>query len=232
MPFFYFDSTYILVLIGMLISAGASIYMQSTYNKYGQISNKGGISGAEFAAKMMQKAGIYDVQILSTRGNLSDNYNPMNKTLNLSETTHSMTTIGAIGVAGHEVGHAMQDAEGFWAMKLRRYMVPAVNFGSMLSMPIILLGIVLSYNQTLINIGILLFSLTFIFQVVTLPVEFGASRKALAHIESMNVLDRDELKATSKVLRAAALTYVAAATASLLSLMRLIILFGGRNRND
>lgn len=226
----YYDATIILVIIGSVISLVASGYMQSTYNKYGQIGNKAGITGAQFAALMMKQQGLDNVRIQAIAGNLSDNYNPRNKSLNLSQTTYSQASIGAIGVAGHEVGHAMQDEVSYWAFMARSWLVPITNIGSRLSFPIILVG-ALFQGDFLVNIGLVLFSLTLVFNVVTLPVELNASKRALASIEGLRVLTPEELKGARKVLRAAALTYVAAIAASLLSLLRMVALFGNRRRN-
>ena len=227
----FFDKTYILIILGMLISFAASIYLKSTYHKYGQMANRRGITGAQFAKLMLNNENMNDVDVVAISGELSDNYLHTTKTLSLSRTTYSQATIGAIGVAGHEVGHAMQHNKNYMPFNARKWLVPVANFGANASWPIILLGILFGYNQTLLNIGILLFSLTFLFQVVTLPVEFNASRRALQSIKNLNVLDKDEFRASKKVLRAAALTYVAGATAIMLQLLRLIILFGGRDRD-
>ncbi len=230
MPLFW-DATYLLVIAGAVLSMIASGYMNSTYNKYGKIGNKSGMTGAQFASLMLHHEGVDKVKVQGTRGNLTDNYNPMNRTLNLSETTFGQATIGAIGVAGHEGGHAMQHHVSYWAFNLRSFLVPITNFGSRISWPLILVGVLFGQNETLINIGLILFSFTFLFSVVTLPVEFNASNRALKAIESMGVLDDQELQMTRRVLRAAAMTYVSAAAASALSLLRMFILFGGRRRD-
>ena len=170
-------------------------------------------------------------EVQQIAGNLTDNYNSGNKLLSLSEATAQSTSVAAIGVAAHECGHAVQDAKNYFPLKLRAAIVPVANIGSTLSFPLIMLGVIMSWNQTLINIGILAFSLALVFQLVTLPVEFDASRRALSILREGNMLAEDELAAARKVLMAAALTYVAAALATFLQLLRLVLLFGNRSRD-
>lgn len=165
-------------------------------------------------------------------GKLTDHYNPSTKVLNLSESVYGSTSVAAIGVAAHECGHAIQHARGYFPLSLRTALVPVANIGSQLSWVFIIVGAILSFNQTLITIGIIMFSATVLFQLVTLPVEFNASARALEQLESNGILYRDEVSQTRKVLSAAALTYVAAAATAILQLLRLIILFGGRGRRD
>ncbi len=179
----------------------------------------------------MRSQGINDVGVQQIAGDLTDNYNSGNKMLSLSESTAQSTSVAAIGVAAHECGHAVQDAKNYIPLKMRAAIVPIANIGSTLSFPLIMLGVFMSWNQTLINIGILAFSLALIFQLVTLPVEFDASRRALNILRDGNMLAEDELAAARKVLFAAALTYVAAALATFLQLLRLILLFGNRSRD-
>lgn len=165
-------------------------------------------------------------------GKLTDHYNPSTKVLNLSESVYGSTSVAAIGVAAHECGHAIQHARGYFPLSLRTALVPVANIGSQLSWVFIIVGAILSFNQTLITIGIIMFSAAVLFQLVTLPVEFNASARALEQLESNGILYRDEVSQTRKVLSAAALTYVAAAATAILQLLRLIILFGGRGRRD
>ena len=179
----------------------------------------------------MRSQGITDVGVQQIAGNLTDNYNSGNKLLSLSEATAQSTSVAAIGVAAHECGHAVQDAKNYFPLKLRAAIVPVANIGSTLSFPLIMLGVIMSWNQTLINVGILAFSLALVFQLVTLPVEFDASRRALSILRDGNMLAEDELAAARKVLMAAALTYVAAALATFLQLLRLVLLFGNRSRD-
>ncbi len=230
--YYGFDWTYILVLIGAILSMIASAKVNSTFNKYKRVRSMTGMTGAEAAQKILQRNGIYDVTVEHVSGNLTDHYDPKNKVLRLSDATYSSPSVAAIGVAAHECGHALQHNDEYLPLKIRSAIVPAANFGSRLGIPIILLGVLLGSNGMLIQIGIWVFSLAVLFQIVTLPVEFNASRRAVGMVEQHGILSGEELKQTRKVLSAAALTYVAAAAASILQLLRLIILFGGRRRND
>lgn len=227
----YFDSTYILVLIGVILTLGASAKVRSTFAKYSRIRSISGMTGAEAAERILHNSGIYDVRIEQVSGSLNDHYDPRKKVLRLSDSVYGQRSIAAIGVAAHECGHAIQDDKNYAPLKFRGALVPVANFGSMISWPIIIIGLLLGGSQTLINVGILLFSLAVLFQLVTLPVEFNASKRAVARLGETGILYGDELKQSKKVLDAAALTYVAAAAATILQLLRLIILFGGRNRD-
>lgn len=233
MPFYgWWDPTYILVLIGLVLSMLASSYVNSTYHKYDQVRSKKGYTGTDAAKFILSSSGIQDVGVRQISGDLTDNYDAQNKMLSLSQTVANSTSVAAIGVAAHECGHAVQDQVNYVPLKLRHSLVPVVNFGSSLSFPLILIGVLLGMNRTLIYFGILLFSLAFLFQVVTLPVEINASRRALAILEQGNILDENELPMARKVLTAAALTYLAATLATFLQLLRLILLFGNNNRRD
>ncbi len=232
MPYYgFFDPTFILVIIGIVISLAASSYVNSTFKKFDQYRSQNGITGTAAAKYILQQSLITDVTVQKTSGDLTDNYNGSNKTLNLSDSTADSNSVAAIGVAAHECGHAVQDANNYWPMRLRTRLVPAANLGSTLSMPLILVGVLLSFNQTLIHLGIILFSLALLFQLVTLPVEFNASSRAIHILSSGGLLTEDEVPMVRKVLTAAALTYVAAALATFLQLLRLVLLFGGRDRN-
>ena len=178
----YWDPTYILVIIGMVICLLASAREKSTYAKFYRVRSQSGITAAEAAEKILHGAGIYDVEIRHISGDLTDNYDPSNRVLNLSDATFRSSSVAAIGVAAHECGHAIQDAESYAPLKIRGAIVPVVNFGATISWPLILIGIVLGGSRTLIMLGVLLFSLTVIFQLVTLPVEFNASSRALIRI--------------------------------------------------
>lgn len=229
MPYMFFDKTYILIIIGVLISAWASSYINSTYRKYEKVRNKNGYKASDVARLILRDADIQNVGVTQIAGDLTDNYNSHTKMLSLSERVSESHSVSAIGVAAHECGHAIQDKEGYAPLKLRAALVPAVNFGAKISIPLILIGaIFFSGTPLLVNLGILCFGLTFLFQVVTLPVEFNASRRALAVLAENQALDDEELIMARKVLTAAALTYVAAAVASLLQLLRLVILYGNR----
>lgn len=230
---FYYglDWTYILVIIGAIFSIAASAKVNSTFNKYKRIRSTSGMTGAEAAERILHQNGIYDVGIEHIGGNLTDHYDPRSKMLRLSDATYSSTSVAAIGVAAHECGHAIQHKEEYGPLKLRTAIVPAANIGSRLGIPIILLGILLGGNYLLVQIGIWVFSLAVLFQIITLPVEFNASKRALAMVEQYGILGSNEVEHTKKVLSAAAMTYVAAAAASILQLLRLVLLFG-RRRDD
>lgn len=231
--YYYMDWTYLLVLIGALLSILASARVNSTFHKYAGVRSMTGLTGAQAAQKILQYHGIYDVQIRHVSGELTDHYDPRNKTLNLSDATYAKASVAAVGVAAHECGHALQHKENYGPLALRSALVPAANIGSKLGIPLILLGIILSYNQVLIQIGIWVFFLAVLFQIVTLPVEFNASSRAVAALDQFGILAGQEVSDCRKVLRAAALTYVAAAASAVLQLLRLILLFGGnRSRRN
>lgn len=230
-PFFY-DSTYILVLIGVVLSLMASAKLKGTYQRYSAVRSVCGMTGAEAAKRLLNNQGIYDVTIKRVGGSLTDHYDPRTKTVNLSDAVYGSTSIAAIGVAAHECGHAMQDATDYSPLRIRAALVPAANIGAQLSWPLILIGLFLGgAGSTLMFMGIVLFSLAVLFQLVTLPVEYNASHRAVALLDSTGILAGQEVGQTRKVLNAAALTYVAAAAASILQLLRLLMLFGNR-RND
>ncbi len=235
MPFgygFYFDPTYYLILIGAILSILASIKVKSTYAKYSKVQSYSGLTGASAAERILHQAGIYDVRIEHVRGNLTDHYDSRSKVLRLSDSVYGSTSVAAIGVAAHECGHAIQDQKAYGPLRLRAALVPVANFGASISWPLILFGILLGGSSTLITVGIILFSAAVLFQLVTLPVEFNASNRAIRILSDTGMLRQDEVSKTSKVLKAAALTYVAAAAASILQLLRLILLFGNRGRNN
>lgn len=227
----FYDPTFILVIIGMVISMAASAYVKSTFSKYDKISSRNNITGTKAAQYILESQGINNVGVQAIAGDLTDNYNSGNKMLSLSQATAQSTSVAAIGVAAHECGHAVQDAKGYLPLRIRHAIVPVANIGSAVSIPLILIGVLLR-GSFLINLGILAFSLAFIFQLVTLPVEFDASRRALRILADGGLLTEEEVPQARKVLFAAALTYVAAAVATLLQLLRLIILFGNNNRRD
>ncbi len=229
---YYFDPTYILIIIAAIISLIAQWRVNSAFSKYSRVSSMSGMTGAQAARMILQSNGINDVSVQRISGKLTDHYNPSTKVLNLSESVYGSTSVAAIGVAAHECGHAIQHARGYFPLSLRTALVPVANIGSQLSWVFIIVGAILSFNQTLITIGIIMFSAAVLFQLVTLPVEFNASARALEQLESNGILYRDEVSQTRKVLSAAALTYVAAAATAILQLLRLIILFGGRGRRD
>ena len=230
---FFWDPTYFLVLIGVIICSIASAKVRSTYNRYNRVRSSSGMTGAQAAERTLRAAGITDVSIRHVSGSLSDHYDPRTKTVNLSDTVYGSQSVAAIGVAAHECGHVMQHAHGYFPLTFRSALVPVANIGSTLAWPLILIGLFFSGKSSslFIQFGILLFSLAVLFQLVTLPVEFNASRRALASVEQLGLLSSDEIPKTRRVLSAAALTYVASAAAAILQLLRLILLFGGRDRD-
>lgn len=232
--YYYWDPTYILIVIGVILSLMASFAVKSTFAKYNNVRNMRGLTGAEVAERILHSQGIYDVGIGHISGNLTDHYDPRSKTLNLSDSTYSSTSVAAVGVAAHECGHAIQHAKNYAPLSIRSALVPVANFGSSISWFLILIGLFISGSSGMfwINAGIIAFSAAVAFQLVTLPVEFNASRRALAILKSNNILAEEEVGKARKVLTSAALTYVAAAAASILQLLRLIILFGGRRDDD
>jgi len=232
MPFgfgYYFDPTYVLVLVGAILSIIASARVNATFSKYARVRSMSGMTGAQTAEAILRSKGIHDVRVEHIRGNLTDHYDPTKKVVRLSDSVYGSTSVAAIGVAAHECGHVMQHHEGYAPLNFRTALVPAANLGSKLGIPIILVGLLLGSNPVLVNIGIWVFSLAVLFQIVTLPVEFDASKRALVCIEQYGIVTSDERKKSAKVLKAAAYTYVAAAAASILQLLRLIMLFGKRD---
>lgn len=229
---YYFDPTYFLVLIGAVLCMAASSSLNSTYSKYAKVRCMSGITGAEAAARILNYSGIHDVRIEHVGGKLTDHYDPKNKVLRLSDSTYQSNSVAAIGVAAHECGHAVQHQIGYAPLKIRSALVPAANIGSRIGIPLIFLGVLLGLSSTLIQIGIWVFSLSVLFQVVTLPVEFNASSRALAMLQDYGITGGQETDCCRKVLRAAALTYVAGAASAILQLLRLVLLFGNRRRDD
>lgn len=233
MPYFYFDPTYFLVIIGAVICLIASARVNGTFRKYSHYRSASGMTGAQVAARILQANGLSNVEITRVSGHLTDHYDPRTQTLRLSDSVYNATSVAAIGVAAHECGHAIQHATDYAPLKWRSDLVPAANIGSMLAWPIILIGALIPSNASIgiINFGIALFSLAVIFQLVTLPVEFNASHRALGQLETLGILGSQELRMSRNVLKAAALTYVASAAAAILQLLRIILLFGGRRRD-
>ena len=231
MLYYYYDWTYILVVIGAVICIAASARVKNVFARYSRIQSRSGLTGREAAEQILHRNGIYDVQVIHIGGNLTDHYNPGNKTLGLSDTVYNSTSVAAIGVAAHECGHAVQHARGYVPLAIRGSLVPVANIGSMAAWPLILIGLFMNGQTAIffINLGILLFSAAVLFQIVTLPVEFNASGRAVKVLESSGMLYPDEVDSVKKVLGAAALTYVASAASMILQLLRLVII-GGRKR--
>ena len=237
-PYYYgFDWTYIvLVLPCILLSLWASSNVNSTFKKYSSQYSSRRLTGAEAAQRVLSANGVRGVRIERVSGNLTDHYDPKTNVIRLSDSVYSNTSTAAIGVACHEAGHAVQYAENYAPIKVRAAIIPLTNFGSKIAMPLILAGILMtflgSFSDTLVYLGIAAFGMSLVYQIVTLPVEFNASRRAMAAIEQSNLLTAEEQRGARKTLKAAALTYVAATAVALAQLLRLILLFGGRRRDD
>lgn len=228
----YFDPTYMLVLIGVVICLAASAKMRSTFSRYSRIRNHSGMTGREAAEQVLHRAGIYDVRVEHVSGNLTDHYDPRSKVLRLSDATYGSASVAAVGVAAHECGHAIQHATGYAPLAFRSALVPVANFGSTIAWPLILIGLLFNSQSSVLflNLGILAFSLAVLFQIVTLPVEFNASSRAIRMLSGNGMLYEDEVQATRKVLTAAALTYLAGAASAILQLLRIILISNSRRR--
>ena len=239
MPYYFygFDWTYItIVLPCLLLAALASASVNSTFKRYSKQHSIRGITGEQAAERVLRRHGVSNVRIERTGGNLTDHYDPKANVIRLSDSVYASTSTAAIGVACHEAGHAVQYAQSYGPIKLRAAIIPVTNIGSRLAMPLILLGILFSAlgnaSYTLVYAGIACFSLSLVFQLITLPVEFNASRRAMVAMEEAELLTNEELRGARKTLTAAAMTYVAAVAVAAAQLLRLILLFGGRRRND
>ena len=232
MPFFYLPDRYYILLVipAMLIALWAQMRVKSTFAKYSREGTYGGLTGAQAARRILDANGLTDVRIEPVRGSLTDHYDPRDKVVRLSMDVYGCDTVAAVGVAAHETRHAIQHAVGYFPLQLRNAIIPITNIGSQLSIPLVFIGYFLGM-QPLVSLGILLFSLVTVFQLITLPVEFNASRRALATLDEYGMVNDYEHEGVRKVLSAAALTYVAALIVSLANLLRLILLFGGR-RDD
>ena len=228
----YFDPTYMLVLIGVVICLAASAKMRSTFSRYSRIRNHSGMTGREAAEQVLHRAGINDGRVEHVSGNLTDHYDPRSKVLRLSDATYGSASVAAVGVAAHECGHAIQHATGYAPLAFRSALVPVANFGSTIAWPLILIGLLFNSQSSVLflNLGILAFSLAVLFQIVTLPVEFNASSRAIRMLSGNGMLYEDEVQATRKVLTAAALTYVAGAASAILQLLRIILISNSRRR--
>lgn len=230
---FGFDYTYTLVLLGVIICMLASAKMNAAFRKYARVQSHNRLTGHEAAERILRSQGIYDVRVDRISGNLTDHYDPRNKVLRLSDATYNSTSVAAIGVAAHECGHALQHARGYAPLSIRSALVPVANFGSSIAWPLIIFGLFIGGDMSLmlLNLGILAFSLAVLFQIVTLPVEFNASSRALKLLGSNGMIYESEVRDVRKVLTAAALTYVASAASAILQLLRILILTSGR-RDD
>lgn len=232
MPFFYYFDTYywIILVPAMLIALVAQINVSSTFNRYSRITGRRGLTGAQAAEEVLRAHGVYGVQITRVSGKLTDHYDPRSNVIRLSDSVYDSTSIAAVGVAAHEAGHAVQYAQDYGPIKLRGAIIPVCNFSSQISILLIILGLVL-YSDPLFAVGVILFAVATVFQVVTLPVEFNASRRAIRSLRDTNLLDEQELRGAKKVLGAAAMTYVAALLVSIAHLLRYLLLFGSRRRD-
>ncbi len=227
----FWDPTMIILIPAVLVTFYAQMSINSAYNKYSQIPSRRGMTGADVARYILNKNGLYDIPVELTGGHLSDHYDPRTRVVRLSSGVYHGTSLASLGVAAHEVGHAVQHDTGYMPLYIRNTVIPVTQFGSYAAMPLFLIGLLMS-SESLISFGILLFSAIVFFQLVTLPVEFNASRRAVATLGSEGILDADELDGTKKVLRAAAMTYLAAALMAVLELLRLVVLSGMMGGND
>lgn len=231
MPYyFYFDPTYMLVIIGLIITLIASANVNGTFRKYDKIESRRGITAAQAARRILDANGLQDIRIERVSGKLTDHFSPKERVIRLSDATYDSASIAALGVAAHECGHAVQHQVGYAPIKLRNGMVPFVNICSHLAIPIILIG--LFFSAEIAMFGVILYCAVFAFQVVTLPTETNASARAINTLYNMGILDEDELKGTKKVLNAAAMTYFASAAATALQVLRLFLLVSGNRRRD
>lgn len=230
--YYGYDWTMILVAAGAVLCMLASMHVNTTYTRYSRMAAACGLTGADVARLILERNGVTDVQVQHVSGNLTDHYDPSKQVVNLSDAVYGSRSVAALGVAAHECGHVMQHEEGYTPLQFRTALIPIANFGSNAGIWIVLLSLILGLSSTLTTIGIVLFSMGVLFQLVTLPVEFNASHRALVMLEQYGVLGTDENRKARAVLKAAALTYVAAAASSILQLLRLVLLSNRRNRND
>ncbi|MGN0675122.1 MAG: zinc metallopeptidase [Oscillospiraceae bacterium] len=228
---YYWDPTYWIVLPAIIFALIAQLKVKSTFSKYSNENNEHGYTAREVARKILDENGLYDVQIEYIQGNLTDHYDPSSNVIRLSDSVYNSTSVAAIGVAAHEVGHAIQHAQGYAPIKIRQAIIPITQIGSNLAVPLVLVGMLFSALDFLIPVGIFLYAGVVLFQAVTLPVEFNASSRALKTLDENVILYKDEVKMAKKVLAAAAMTYVAAMFSALMSLLRLIMISNrGRRR--
>lgn len=223
-----------ILILAMILTGFAQYWVNKTYKQYSKVSNQKGYTGAEVSRQLLQQAGVYDVSVEMIGGHLTDHYDPSSKVLRLSQSVYNSTSVAALGVAAHETGHAIQDATDYAFLRLRSWMVPATGISSKLAFPLIILGMLFSSETgfMLMQIGVLLFGVAVVFTLVTLPVEFDASSRAISLLEEYNFLDESEIVGAKKVLKAAALTYVAAAAVAIANFLRLLAMIGfGRNRD-
>ncbi len=228
---YWLDYTYLIILPAFLFGLYAQMKVSSTFSKYQSVQSSRGVTGAQAARRILDDNGLYDVAVVKISGNLTDNFNPKTRTVSLSDSVYSSTSVAAIGVAAHECGHAVQHATGYTPIKIRSALVPVTNFGSSAGFVILLVGMLFG-SYPIAMLGVLLYSLMAVFQAVTLPVEFNASKRALATLEASGMLVGEELKMSRSVLSAAAMTYVAALVSSLATILRLLLIVGSSRRRD
>lgn len=229
--FYFWDWTMLLLIPGLIISAFAQAKIKSAYSRYNEVPTANGVTGAQAAREIMQDAGLYGVDIVTIGGELTDNYNPKDKKMSLSRAVANRASVAAVGIAAHETGHALQDFDGYLPMRFRNFIVPICGFASNASWPLFIVGFFFGNSQlgiTLMDVGIGLFCVALVFYLVTLPVEYNASRRAMAALSSNGIVSEDELAGVKRVLNAAALTYVASMLAAFLNLLRLLVLRGNR----
>ena len=229
--YYYYDATYLLVFLGAILSFIASMQVNGTFSRYSKVRSASGMTGAETARRILDRNGLYDVRVEHVRGNLTDHYDPRTKVVRLSDATYGARSVAAVGVAAHECGHAVQHSEGYVPLNIRSKLAPAANFGSQFGLPIFMMGLLFGSNELLMQIGIWVFLLAVLFQVVTLPVEFNASKRALVFLTDYGILGDTEAEGSRKVLKAAAMTYVAAAISAILNLLRLVLIARDRDRD-
>ena len=232
MPFFYYYDPYYWMLLvpAMLIALLAQLNVSSTFNRYSRVAGRRGVTGAQAAEEVLRAHGVYNVRIERVSGRLSDHYDPRSNVIRLSDAVYGSTSVASLGVAAHEAGHAVQYAQGYGPIRLRTAIIPVCNLGSQLSIILIVLGLAL-YVPALFGVGVILFAVALFGQLVTLPVEFNASSRAMASLRDTGLLDEQELRGARKVLTAAAMTYVAALLVSIAQLLRFLLAFAGRRRD-
>ncbi len=228
----FYSASYLLVIVGAVLCLLASARVKSTYKKYAKVRSASGLTGAQAAEMILRRNGVVGVSVQHVAGELTDHYDPARGVVNLSDATYNSTSVAAIGVAAHECGHVMQHEQGYLPLKIRTALVPVANIGSNVGIWIVMLGVILGLNSTLAMIGVYLFSFGVLFQLVTLPVEFNASSRALTMLQEYGMLGQTELQGSKSVLSAAAMTYVASAAASVLQLLRLLMIVNGGRRRD
>ena len=228
----FYSASYLLVIIGAVLCLLASARVKSTYRKYAKVRSASGLTGAQAAEMILRRNGVLGVTVQHVAGELTAHYDPARGVVNLSDATYNSTSVAAIGVAAHECGHVMQHEQGYLPLRIRTALVPVANIGSNIGIWIVMIGVILGMNSTLAMIGVYLFSFGVLFQIVTLPVEFNASRRALAMLQDYGMLGQTEIQGSRSVLSAAAMTYVASAAASVLQLLRLLMIVNGGRRRD